>query len=173
MHLTPEDIRSLLGHLALAGDLVVFDHEGGRCWSGEDIGICVDGNAIQIVVAESHILQTQNQIPQTECQTQHTAPQGDPAVETEEERMRTGILSVLERKQGTREYFRRWLNASTKTQRAILGKVLNDLRAEGVVEASHGRYWLGTTPGADNSKSSHSAGCDGDEGFLAEMVTMT
>lgn len=48
---TLEDIRHLLDRLAWSEELLVFDEASGRCGNGiDDIGVSLNGNAIQITL---------------------------------------------------------------------------------------------------------------------------
>jgi hypothetical protein len=50
MELTLEDIEHLLSQVALGDNLMVFDEESRRCGTGDDTGISLNGNAVQITL---------------------------------------------------------------------------------------------------------------------------
>lgn len=126
--LTLDDIQQLFRHLAMAGDIMVFDVTSGHCWSGDDIVVSANGNAVQISVGPT--------------ESQHSASDGVEKSESDDDIMRAGVLAYLGKKTATRKFLRAWLNASTKARSAMLDHVLADLRAEGIVELSHGEFRL-------------------------------
>ncbi len=156
IHLTPQDLQQLLSQLASTGDLVVFDQGGRRCWSGGQIAVGQDDGAVQIAL-------TENDKPQS-------ASKEVPATETEEAELEKNVLSLLAKKTATLRYLRDRFGLSRKREREILDMVLANLRAEGMVDVSHGRFRLRKAP-LLNTSAPRPADID-DETFLAELDAM-